>query len=138
MKRFSQFGFVFTFCALVFGLLGCATRAPEIKAQGSLQVALSAEKKSTAASAQLFNLVTLTLPPPQARGYHWQISFHDARYLKQTTEIMPAGAAGAGPTISFIAVKPGRTRVRFMLVPVNSNRVVDPLDQQELVLTIDR
>jgi hypothetical protein len=135
MKGLPLLRFGIALCALA--LTACSTRAPELKPQGTLPITLSVEKKSTAATAQLFNLITITLPAPKAPGYHWQISFHDTRYLKQTTEILPAAADSAGPTVSFIAKAPGRTRVRFMLVPASSARVADPVDQQELVLTIE-
>ena len=135
MNRFLGGWSVFTFCALA--LAACSTRAPDLKPQGNAAVTLSADKKSSTATVELYNLITITLPAPKVPGYRWQISFHDARYLKQTTEIVPASAGGAGPTVSFIAATPGRTRLRFMLVPEGSGRVANPVDQQELVLTIE-
>lgn len=136
MKRFLSVQLGFALVALVLAA-ACSTRPPEIKAQGSVPIALSAEQKTTSASVKLFNEIVLTLPPPKAPGYVWQIAFHDVRFLKQTTDIRLAATNGAGPTISFIAKNPGRTRLRFVLVPEGPARETRPVDQQDIILTIE-
>jgi hypothetical protein len=124
------------FLLLCLAAVGCTTRPPELKPKGTASITLNEETKSTNATVQLLNFVTITLPAPKAEGYLWQISFLDVRYLKQTTEILPGAKSDAGPTVSFIARNPGRTRVRFLLLPPMTNRGVAPVDQQEVVFTI--
>ena len=121
--------------ACAVGLVGCANGPAPIKPRGATAVKLDAAKKRTTIQAGLANLVTITMPPARP-GYAWQISYHDSRYLKQQTDFTPAAAADAGPTISFLAIGPGNTRLRFVLVPAGTNQGVDPADQQELVFTI--
>lgn len=121
---------------MLAGAPGCTTRS-ELTPEGEVAVVLSDDKKTNAVTAQLRNLIAITLPVPKAPGYRWQISFHDVRYLKQMTDIVPGKTPDAGPTISFMARLPGRTRVRFLLLPDTNDRVATPVDAQEVVLAIE-
>lgn len=95
---------------------------------------MEAETKTRTIEAKPLTQVDLTLPAVPA-GLAWQISFHDARYLKQVQPLTP-GAAGTGATVSFITLNAGRTRVRFLLLPTAAGREASPVDQQEIVMTI--
>jgi len=125
---------VLCFCSAVAVLLltGCGT--PAIKASRTLAVTIEAEPKTRSLEVKPMTQIDLTLPVVEA-GFAWQISFHDARYLKQV-QLLKTGAAGAGATVSFITLNPGRTRVRFLLLPQSTGREASPADQQEIVLTI--
>ena len=119
-------------CAIVLAG-GCQTSTP-LKPKGAVAVTIDRAKKATEAKAQLENLITLTLPPVAA-GQVWQITFHDARFLKQMQEIKAPAAPGGGATVVFLAINPTpRTRVRFLLLPNANSR--DPIEQQELILEI--
>ncbi|MSU51764.1 MAG: hypothetical protein EXS37_22185 [Opitutus sp.] len=119
-------------CILV--LVACSS-GPAITPKGTVKVVLDAEKKSTALAVKTHNLIAITFPPAAA-GFGWQISYHDSRYLKQMTDIKPATVAGEGATISFLALNIGRSRLRFLLAPLGTDRESKPIDQQELVLTM--
>lgn len=121
----------------VLVLSGCASRAPRLKPEGKVVETLDPAKKSANVEAKVLNEIVLTLPTPKAPGYRWDISFQDARFLKQMTEVLPAGEDRTGPTITFAAIFPGRTRLRFVLVPDTHARAVDPVDVYDIVVDIE-
>lgn len=125
---------VLGFTAAVAGLclLGCRT-AP-IKASRTIAVTIEAEAKTRTIEVKPLTQLDVTLPPVDA-GFVWQISFHDARFLKQVQPLQP-GTPGVGATVSFISVNFGRTRVRFLLLPKSEGREATPIDQQEIVIAI--
>lgn len=116
----------------VLGVAGCGT--PAIKATRTMAVTMETETKTRTIDVKPLTQIDLTLPAVDA-NFVWQISFHDARYLQQVQPLKP-GAAGAGTTVSFIALSAGRTRVRFLLLPKSAGREASPVDQQEIVMTI--
>jgi hypothetical protein len=122
---------------LALALGGCASRAPELKPEGRVVATLDPTKKSANVEAKAYNEIVLTLPNPKEPGYRWDISFQDARFLKQTTEVLPAGDGREGPTITFVARAPGRTRLRFVLVPDTRARAVNPVDVYDIVVDIE-
>ena len=121
--------------ALAWAVTGCATSTSPPKPNKTVAVQLDASKKSWAFNARVLNLLTITLPPAAA-NHLWQISFHDPRYLKQMSEIKSPANTEAGTTISFLVLNTGRTRLRFVLVPPNSDGAVTPIDQQEIIFTV--
>ena len=106
-----------------------------MKPSGEVAVPLDATKKRGSVRVQLANLITFTMPPA-APGFGWEIAFHDPRFLKQRTEILPPKVAGEGSTVAFLATNVGATRLRFVLVPVSTDRSVLPIDQQDIAVTI--
>lgn len=114
---------------------GCESTKAAMKPTGEVAVPLDAAKKRGGVTVRLANLVTFTMPPA-APGFIWEISFHDTRYLKQQTPILPPKVAGEGSTVTFMATNIGSTRLRFMLVPVSTAQAVSPVDQQEINLVI--
>ena len=123
--------------ALWFALAGCGTpRPPEIKAVGSVTVTVDASNRRTMARVPFASDVTLALPPAKPAGYVWQISAHDTRFLKQRTEITAAADPESGSTVSFLAVRAGVTRIRFVLVESAGRAETDPVDFREVELAI--
>ncbi len=120
---------------ILFGHAGCRTTTAVVKPKGTVAVTLEAAKKSTSINATVANLVVVTLPPIDP-GQAWQISYHDPRFLKQVREIQAGASPDAGPTVSFLALNQGRTRLRFVLLPSATARVADPIDHQELIVTL--
>lgn len=106
-----------------------------LKPNGKAEFTLEADKKSSEGTARVANRVRVTLPPVPV-GFVWQISYHDARFLKQMEELKMPGKPDEGGTVTFLALNTGRTRLRFLLVPPNDGKTARPVDQQELVLTI--
>jgi len=134
MTRIHPFGLVLLAAGLAFA--GCNTGPKRIQPTGEVAANLTAEKKSTELEASAGNRIKITFPPTAA-GHAWQISFHDTRYLKQMSEIQPGPAPDTGPSISFLALARGRTRLRFMLLPATRERTAAPVDHQEVVLSIN-
>jgi hypothetical protein len=123
--------------ALLFSLgifTGCES-TDVLKPNGEVAVSLDAAKKKGSTSVLLANIITLTLPPTQP-GFSWQIAFHDTRYLKQTTDIVPSKTGEEGSKVSFLAINTGSTRLRFLLVPVSGGASAIPTDQQEVTVKI--
>jgi hypothetical protein len=118
----------------IVALSSCGTTPQRTEPKGVVTIALDAAKKPTEATAKFDYLITIVLPPPGVEGTVWQISFHDSRYLQQVTDITPAADRSA--QISFRTKQPGRTRVRFVLVPSTTDRAVAAVDSQELILVI--
>lgn len=135
MRRsaFFVFGLV-----VAFGLSACSSRTEVVTPRGDVSVTLDASAKRTTHTVEVANRVHVTLPPADAT-HGWQISYHDARFLKQVTEVTPPKTPEGSATITFLAIKPtaGRTtRVRFVLLPVGAAREATPIDGHDLVLTI--
>jgi hypothetical protein len=127
-----------TLLLLLLGLAlgGCASEpAAELKPRGQAAVILDPAGKRTDQTVTFADLVTLTLPPA-APGRTWKIAVHDVRSLRQTTAILPPAAPGDGQTVAFLAIRSGVTRLRFVLVPDTGDRVADPVDTRDVVLTI--
>ncbi len=127
-----------TLLLLLLGLAlgGCASE-PEgvVKPRGQAPVVLDPAAKRTEQTVTFADLVTLTLPPA-APGLVWKIAAHDVRILRQTTAILPPAAPGAGQTVAFVAIRSGVTRLRFVLVPDTGDRVADPVDTHDVVLSV--
>ena len=114
---------------------GCASRPVPLAPIGTANVKLDPERKSATFTVRNRHLLVLSLPPA-APAHHWEISFHDTRYLKLMSDIQPPAQDGESPTVSFLATTTGRTRLRFVLLPSVDRRRVDPVDQQELIVNI--
>lgn len=128
--------FVIT-AVLGFALAGCdTTQSTEIKALGSVTVKVDPLNRRTVAKMPFANEVTLVLPPAHPPGYVWQISAHDSRFLQQRTEITAAADPAKGSTVSFLALRMGVTRLRFVLVESAVKTETAPTDFREVELTI--
>jgi hypothetical protein len=122
----------FVLCAAVL-LGGCESTA--IMPGGTVPLVVNPAEKSESISVPLTHLLALTLPPAPA-AHSWQIAYHDMRYLKQQTGFVPAGKPGVGPTISFLAVGLGSTRLHLLLLPEAGSGGLDPVDHHEIRVRI--
>ncbi len=113
----------------------CETQPRPPTPRGTVAVKLLSEKKVSELTISDEYMLVVTLPPSDA-GHRWEISFHDFRYLQLLRDIHPPADPHAGATVTFMTRTPGRTRLRFVLLPLQASRSVDPIDQQELILTI--
>ena len=116
-------------------LAGC-TSAPALKPRGTIPVQVEGEQKSVSVTARVEHVVAITLPPAGV-GQRWDLVFHDSRFLKQLSELEPAPSADGRPGVTFFVLRTGRTRIRFALLPATATRVATPVDQREIVLTIE-
>lgn len=138
MKR-SLLSYLAPIClALSLGLgSGCESGVAKIKPKGKVEVAIPADKKAAGVSAISLNEIVVSLPPPKIEGYRWVINFLDARFLKQTSEIMPPDDTHPTPWVSFVAIFSGRTRIRFILLPGDNDRESKPVDEREVIVEIE-
>ncbi len=120
--------------ALLLVLSGCTT-SNKIVTQGDATVMFKPQSKRTEQSVELNNRVTVILPPTDPT-HVWQIAFHDTRFLPQLSAPTPSKEPGGGISIAFFASRPGTTRLRFVLVPVNAGREAIPTDAHDVVLTV--
>jgi hypothetical protein len=116
---------------------GCVTRPPELKPVGKATVRASREVRPTRATVQMANEVTILLPAPNPPGYVWQIAQHDVNALKQLTGLVPAADPPGAMAISFLALRPGVTRVLFALVPPGPRPERESAEMQDIQLVIE-
>lgn len=123
---------------LMAGMCGaCATRVETVTPKGEAPVTLRIPGRRTNHTAQFANRITITMPVENPATHRWSIALHDDRFLKQLTDVLPPKEAETGQTISFLAVRSGTTRLRFVLLPAGSNREATPIAAHELVVTIE-
>lgn len=116
-------------------LAGCITsRDPAPTGESAL--VLSSDATRTTLATKPGHRITLTLPVPRAADHAWQIAWHDPRYLRPLVTPAPGGDT-TGPVLRFLALRPGNTRLRFALLPVQAVREAIPADLQEVVLRIE-
>ena len=120
---------------LLLALLpACRTGPAPIQTSGETTLALKPEGKRTEETVELGRRLTVTLPPGDTATHRWFIAQHDSRFLKQLTPI----AVDAGvTTVAFAVIRPGTTRMRFVLLPIDSLREAVPIDAHDLVLRIE-
>ncbi len=111
---------------------GCAS-GPAIKPEGQVASTLDGVKKAGALSMRIANVLALTLPPGR-EGYVWQIAFHNTSVLKLMSP--PQIGADGRTRVSFLALRGGGTRLKFLLVPANAAATAEPVDQQDIQLSI--
>ncbi len=130
MLRRLSLRFVVTAALLAGG--GCAS-TPELKPDGQVAITLDGVKKTGALSLRVANVLALTLPPGR-EGHVWQIAFHNTSMLKLMHP--PKVDADGRTRVSFLALRLGGTRLKFLLVPANAGASAAPVDQQDVQLSI--
>jgi predicted secreted protein len=115
--------------AALFLAPGCDT-APARNPKGTQTVVLSPDQPAPSVTIELVSAIRVVLPGPEAgSGYVWEIASNNTRVLEQMGPLraIPASAApGAKATtaVSFYALKPGRSVIRFFLVRPNAAEAV--------------
>lgn len=79
------------------------------------------------------------------RGFEWQIISNDSRILRLTsspkpapnTEKSTAPNAAATWSATFLALRPGRSIVRFAYVRASESGVETPADSREIIVTVN-
>jgi hypothetical protein len=109
-------------CAAGFAVLvltsGCDT-TPARHPRTTQRIVLKADQVAPDVSLEVISAVQIVLPPGPA-GYVWEISSNDNRILEQMDSLKagdPLVAVGPPTTVvSFYALKPGRSVLRFVMV----------------------
>jgi hypothetical protein len=115
---------------------GCATTTPALVPTGKATVTVDPAARPTRAKAQVMNEVIVVVPPPVRAGYVWQITQHNSDTLRQLTPLTAMEPSGES-IVSFLALRSSRTRILFALVPPTEKAEMDPVDVQEIDLTIE-
>jgi hypothetical protein len=100
--------------ALSCGCDSTAQRNPKT----TQNVVLSAEHAAQDVEMEIVSAIRVVLPPgPQgSAGDDWVIAANNARVLEQMGPLKPDPAMPGFTTVSFYALKPGRSVLRFVLV----------------------
>ncbi len=92
--------------------------------------------------------IVLSTPADAPPAYEWVIMSNDTRILRLTKSPRPIGptekstaekssASAANSWIAtFVALRPGRSIVRFVYVPVANKAVETPIDSREVVVNV--
>jgi hypothetical protein len=106
--------------ALMIAMSGCET-APVRHPRETKKVMLSADRANAEVAAEVITAVEFALPPgPQGSvGDAWEITSNNVKVLEQMGPMIPVPGDGVRAPltlISFYALKPGRSVLRFVLV----------------------
>lgn len=131
---------------LVGALLLTSTTVHAATAQLVTHVATAGK---TAVTVRYSDEISIMLPlaadaPPQP-GFEWQIISNDSRILRLKSSPKPAPNTdkSASPTAAstwistFLALRPGRSVVRFAYVRARDSGVETPADSREIIVTVD-
>jgi hypothetical protein len=123
-------------------LAGCATPASNVRHPKVTQVCvLSPDRPSPEVDLGLVSAIKVQLPGPDADSkYVWEIVSNNNRVLEQMGPLQTKPGslpAGSEPTtsVSFYALKPGKSVLRFFLVRSGDNDAV-PAQQCELIVHV--
>jgi predicted secreted protein len=125
---------------MMVAVSGCET-APQRHPRGTQTVALSYDHANPEAPIAVITAVDLVLPPgpPGSAGYVWEITSNNIRVLEQMGPMKPASTADAHrapmTSITFYALKPGRSVLRFVLVRPNEVEAT-PLAKCEVTVRV--
>jgi hypothetical protein len=108
-------------CAAVALFQGCED-APVRVARTTDTLVLSPDKPTPDTEIEVATNLHVVLPGPEmGSGLVWEIVSNNIRVLDQTTALKPdvTAAVDSKPTssITFYAIKPGKSVLRFVLVP---------------------
>jgi hypothetical protein len=117
--------------------VGCSS-ATTLKELGRATVALETSQSRTNVATKVGYLMTLELPPVELGGYGWQVFMHDARFLRQTTEITRPPPGATRPTVSFFALRAtDKATVRFLLIKLDGAKEAQPVDAHDVIFMIE-
>jgi hypothetical protein len=119
---------------------GCET-APQRHPRGTQTVALSSDHVSPEVAIEVITAVELMLPPgpPGSAGCVWEITSNNVRVLEQMGPMKPEPTAdplrAPMTSISFYALKQGRSVLRFALIRPNESEST-PLAKCEVTVRV--
>jgi predicted secreted protein len=129
MKKFLSTLALVSGLAVMFAASGCDT-APERHPRTTQTVTLSIDRVTHDVAMEVITAVEIVLPPgPQgSEGYVWEITSDDVKVLEQMGPMKPGprNDALAAPvtSVSFFALKPGRSVLRFALIRPNEAEAI--------------
>jgi predicted secreted protein len=121
-------------CAVML-LGGCRNLSETHHPRSHERKVFVAGQNSLVVTVEFGTQLDLVLPGPgPIRGYVWEVVSNNARVLEQQRP--PAGIGNTdSTTVSFYALKPGRSLVRFVLMRPDENEAIT-LARREAVVTV--
>jgi hypothetical protein len=114
-------------CSVAALALVAACDSPPARNPRTTQtVVLSPDHAETSVTMQLVSAIRVVLPGPDAgTGLSWEIGSNNTKVLDQMSPMKAVPATGAPgsaatTTVSFYALRPGRSVIRFFLVHPNA------------------
>ena len=117
-------------CVAALALVAACDSAPARNPRTTQTVVLSPDRAETSVTIQLVSAIRIVLPGPEAgTGLSWEIGSNNTQVLDQMSRMTAVPATGAPgsaatTTVSFYALKPGRSVIRFFLVHSNAAETV--------------
>jgi len=122
----------------------------EARDSGPVVITHVVDAKKTTATIRFTEEIKIVLPTPADAppAYEWVIMSNDSRILRLTKSPRPSGPADKSTaekspapaantwTTTFVALRPGRSIVRFVYVPAANNTVETPIDSREIVVNV--
>ena len=115
---------------------GCATSANSRlpPATKTITLALAPDERAQIETLNVGSALKVVLPPPERPGDTWVIITASRRYLEQIAPLAQVrGSAGA--TVTFQAIRPGRTMLGFAAVKAGAAET-DTTDTYEITVGI--
>lgn len=136
---------------LTFIIAAAVLTSAEARDGAPVVITHVADAKKTTSTVRFTEELKIVLSPPADAppAYEWVIISNDARILrltksprpsalpeKSSAEKTPPPAAPNTWTATFVALRPGRSIVRFVYVPTANNAVETPIDSREVVVNV--
>ena len=140
--------------ALLFLLSAVLLAISPLRAASATTITHYTEQKKSAAVIRITDELRIVLPPGVGanKDMEWQIISNDARVLRVVSSPRPATVgekigvgedekpitvpAGSWAT-TFLALRPGRSVIRYVYINPNGGPVVTPSDTREIVVTVN-
>jgi len=118
----------------LLAVAGCnAALETTVAKTGSVTLKLEPAAKKASTSIRYGEQINVVLPAAHT-GYVWQIISNDERILRQT-DALKAGLANTW-SVSFLALKPGKSIVRFVCVQTSTSEEVEPIDRYDVTVKV--
>ncbi len=124
--------------AAVLSFTGCETTSADNKPVSTVTLALEPGAKKATATMRFGEELKIELTAPGNADLVWELVSNDTQVLKQTSafKFTPAASGVGGvSTISFFALRGGRTTLRFAYLRPGA-RETEPVDTYDIVVTI--
>ena len=114
---------------------GCDT-APQRQARSTLTCILVPDHPADPVKIAIVTGIKVVLPGPDAgSNLVWEIASNNNKVLEQTTPLRVSPGSPVTTTASFYALKPGKSVLRFFLVPPGNKEAV-PAARCELTVRV--
>jgi hypothetical protein len=127
---------------LLFVVASAVLTLPGARAAAPVVVTHVADAKKTSSTVRTTEQIKIVLPVPTDAppDYEWQNMSNDSRVLRLTSSprLVTATEKTAAATWSttYVALRPGRSILRFVYVPKAENTVETSFDNREIIVNV--